>query len=105
MRRKSEIDWRVSCASVWISSRRSLTLSFSSCAKSFQPEAGQASDAAQPVGIELVAEILLQEIHAIDAVRFGQAQQLAFERQQPAVDAVHLIDERFDAVVVEAAGS
>ena len=80
MRRKSAIDWRVSCASVWISSRRSRTLSFSSCAKSFQPGPRQTSDAAQPVRIELVAEILLQEIHAIDAARFGQAQDLAFER-------------------------
>ncbi len=44
---------------------------------------------------------MLEEFDAIDAVRFGQAQELAFEREQTAVDAVHLIDKRFDAVVVE----
>ena len=51
--------------------------------------------------IELVAEMLLEEILARHAMRFGQTQQAAFERHQTAVDAVHLVDKRFDAVVVE----
>ena len=32
---------------------------------------------------------------------FREAQQAAFEADQTAIDAVHLIDQRFDAVVVE----
>jgi hypothetical protein len=39
--------------------------------------AGQAADAAHPIGIELVAEILLEEVAAIDAMGFGKAQQAA----------------------------
>ncbi len=64
-------------------------------------DAGQAADAARPIGIELVAEMLLEEIGAVHAMGFGQTQQAAFQRDQPAVDAVHLIDQGFDAVVVE----
>src|SRR5262249_50083487 len=61
----------------------------------------ETADAARPVRVELVAEMLFEEIRAVDAMRFGKAEQAAFERDETAVDAVHLIDERFDAVVVE----
>ena len=77
MRRKSVIDWRVSCASALDLVAQVADL-VALVVREFLPAgAGQASDAAQPVGVELVADILLQEIDALDAVRFGQTQQLA----------------------------
>ena len=56
-------------------------------------ETRQAAPPGGPIGIELVAEMLLEEIDAIDAMRFGEAQQPAFQRHETAIDAVHLIDE------------
>ena len=65
------------------------------------PLAAEAADALQPRLVELVAEVLVDERLARHAARFGQAHQLAFLADQLLVDAVQLLDEAFDAVVVE----
>src|SRR6185437_16268002 len=64
-------------------------------------DAAEAADTAGPVGVQLVAEMLLEEFAAIDAMAFGQAQQPPFQPDQALVDAVRLVDKLFDAVVVE----
>src|SRR4051812_5545141 len=61
----------------------------------------EAADAPRPVRIQFVAEMLLEEIGAIDTLGLGQAQQLALKTHQAAVDAVHLVDKSLDAIVVE----
>ena len=50
-----------------------------------------------PVGRELVADMVVEEILALDAARLGEAQQLALGRDQAAVQGVELIDELLDA--------
>src|SRR3546814_2686877 len=56
--------------------------------------AGQALHAADPARVELAAEIVVEEVLAVDAAALGHAQHLALERQQTAVEAVELVDER-----------
>src|SRR3546814_1725648 len=63
--------------------------------------AGQALHAADPARVELAAEIVVEEVLAVDAAALGHAQHLALERQQTAVEAVELVDELLEAVVVE----
>ena len=48
----------------------------------------QAADAAEPVGIELVAQIFVDEVLAVDAIALGEAEQAAFEAEQLLVDVV-----------------
>ena len=45
--------------------------------------------------------VLLDEGAAVDLVLVGDLHQLAFQRHQPAVDAVELVDKRLDPVVVQ----
>jgi hypothetical protein len=56
---------------------------------------------AQPVGVELVALLLLEEALARHAAAFGQAEKLHFLIQDAAVEAIVLVEQRLDAVVVE----
>src|SRR5689334_8539459 len=64
--------------------------------------AGQSLDTLQPIAGELVPEIVLQEFRAPDARALREPQQPAFIGDEPAVDLVKLVDEVFDARVVEA---
>ena len=61
----------------------------------------QAADAAEPVRVELVALILVEEVVALDAVALGEAEQPAFEAEQALVDVVERLDQALDAVLVE----
>ena len=61
----------------------------------------EAADTANPVRVQFVAEILLQEFVARDAVALREAEKAAFHTHQTLVDRVKLLDKRFDAVVVE----
>ena len=61
----------------------------------------EAADAANPVRIEFVAEILLQEFVARHTVALCETQKAAFETHEALVDRVELLDERLDTVVVE----
>ncbi len=54
-----------------------------------------------PVGIELGAEVGLEELHARDAVAVGQTQQAPFQPHQALVDRIELLDQGLDAVVVQ----
>ena len=51
--------------------------------------------------VELGALVLLEEVLAGDAVALGEAQQPALVADQALVDVVELLDQRFDAVLVE----
>jgi len=62
---------------------------------------GKIGDAADPVGIEFGAEIFFQEIFAGNTIAFGQPQQTAFQANQALVDAIELLDQCLDAIVVE----
>src|SRR6266853_3634791 len=64
--------------------------------------AGQLLHRVEPVRRQLVAEIILEELLALDAAGFGEAQHAALDRHQAAVEVVKLIDEELDAGVVEA---
>ena len=61
----------------------------------------QAADAAQPVGVELVALILAEEVLARHAIAFGEAQQAALIAEQLLVDVVEGLDQGLDAVGIE----
>ena len=75
--------------------------SFSSAQKSFQPRVDEVGDAPDPVRVELGALVLLEEVLAVDAIGFGEAQQPALVADQALVDVVELLDQRIDAVLVE----
>ena len=53
------------------------------------------------LGSSSLPKYCLRKSSRVHAMRFGETQQAAFERHETAVDAVHLIDQRLDAVVVE----
>ncbi len=59
------------------------------------------STVAMPALVELVTDIAVEEVLARHLVALGEAQHLAAERGQAAVEAVELIDEIFDLGVVE----
>ncbi len=61
----------------------------------------EAADALQPRLVDLVAEVFVDERLARHAARFRQPHQLAFLADELLVDAVELLDEALDAVVVE----
>src|SRR6185436_8536781 len=61
----------------------------------------QAADAAEPVGVELVAHIFADKVVAIDAIALGEAEHAAFEAEQLLVDVVEGLDQALDAVGVE----
>ena len=67
----------------------------------FQPLPGSLRDPLQPVRIELVAAVVLQEVLARHLAALGHAQQLAFQRRQPLVELLELGDQLLDAVVVQ----
>ena len=58
-------------------------------------------DAPQPFRVQLLALIFLQEHFARNLVGLGQAHEPAFERVEPLVDVVELLDQRLDARIVE----
>ncbi len=58
-------------------------------------------DPLAPVGIQLGAEIGLEEFGARDAIAVGEAQQTPFQRDQALVDRIQLLDQGLDAVVVQ----
>jgi hypothetical protein len=55
----------------------------------------------EPAVVQLVADVLVEEVLAGDLVAFGQAQHLAAERGQPAVEGVEVVDQVFDLGRVE----
>ena len=63
--------------------------------------AGKAANAVDPVGIQFVAVILLQEIGALDLGRHRQTQQSPFKPNQAPVQIIHMTDQIFDPVIVE----
>ena len=61
----------------------------------------QAADAAEPVGVELVRLIFVEEVLALDAIALGEAEQAPLIAEQLLVDVVEGLDQGLDAVVVE----
>ena len=61
----------------------------------------QPADAAEPVGVELVALIFGEEVVALDAIALGEAEQPALIAEQLLVDVVQRLDQALDAVGVE----
>ncbi len=100
MRRNSRISRPVSEASVWISPR-SRSMRMLLVLDEGRPLAAESAHALEPRLVELVAEVLVDERLARHAVGFGQAHQLAFLADELLVDAVELLDEALDTVVVE----
>ena len=59
-------------------------------------------DAQQPFRIELRIMVILQKILARDAAFLGVTQELRLESDEPLVDVIELLDQRIDAVLIEA---
>ncbi len=101
MRRYSVTSSPASVASVWISPRMSLDrVAFA--LDELGPVLAARRDGLGPALVELVREIGLEEILALDAVALGEAQQPALEPHQPLVDVVELLDQALDARGIEA---
>ena len=69
--------------------------------KAFQPLPGSLPDLVDPVRVQLVAAVVLQELLARHLAALGHAQQLALQRGQPLVELLELRDQFLDAVVVQ----
>ncbi len=54
-----------------------------------------------PAGVQFVAAILFDELTTVDARLIGELHHAAVDRHDLAVDAVELVDQRFDPVVVQ----
>ena len=63
--------------------------------------AGQPADPGRPVGVQLVAVILLEEVGPVDLGRDRHPEEPALEADELAVEVVHLADQVLDAAVVE----
>src|SRR5262249_27367960 len=61
----------------------------------------QERDLLEPIRIKLMTAIMLEKLIEADAARLREAEQLALERIEAAIDRVKLLNQRFDAVVVE----
>src|SRR6266576_3446027 len=69
----------------------------------FCPTAGgQYSGTIEPIGSELAADVVLKKFRALDPAALGHSQQFSFFGDQPAIHVVELLDEMFDARIVEA---
>ncbi len=61
----------------------------------------EVADRLHPVRVEFRTLILLEETVALDAVGFGETQQLALVLHETLVDVVELLDQAVDAVLIE----
>ncbi len=84
-----------------MSPRSCLMRSRSAGDESLPALAAEARHAAQPVRVELGAEIILEEVLARHAIGFRQPQQPALKSDETLVDVVELLDQRIDAVLVQ----
>ena len=64
-------------------------------------ELGEARNALQPIQVQLVALVFLQEFRARNFVGLGQAHEPAFQRIQPLVDVIELLNQRLDTRIVQ----
>src|SRR5262249_46234062 len=61
----------------------------------------QAPDAAEPVGVELVRLIFVEEVLALHAIALGEAEQAPLIAEQLLVDVVESLDQALDTVGIE----
>ena len=69
------------------------TMPRSSCDEIGPAASFRAADAAEPVRVELVAVIFVEEVLAVDAIALGEAEQAALIAEQPLVDVVQRLDQ------------
>src|SRR5213592_1089318 len=98
--RNSPISSPVSPASIWISWRCCLTLSFSLATRLFQPFA-LSLDTRLSQRIELGALVIPEKILAHYSVTLGEPHQAALVTHEALVDVVKLLDQRVDARLIE----
>ena len=84
-----------------ISARSSSTLSRLRSISACQPRPALARHPVQPGRVQLVALIFVDEFVAVDAGGIGQLHHAGVDRHDLAVDAVKLVDQRLDPVVVQ----
>jgi len=63
---------------------------------------GQHTGTIEPIRGELAADVVLKKFRALDPSALGHSQQFSFLGDKPAIHVVELLDEMFDARIIEA---